>query len=85
MLRVVYQDESYAVLAVDVMDGPDAGFRYTDNPNIFSSWFVVALAIVLAGYGVLDWLNDGTAPPPPEDNRAVPDGDVDTKSMLDLS
>jgi len=33
----------------------------------------------------LDWLNDGTAIPPPEDNRAAPDGDVDTKSMLDLS
>ena len=84
-LHIVYQDESYAVLAVDVMDGPGAGYRYTDNTNIFSSWFVVALAFVLAGYGVFDWLNDGTAIPPPEDDRAAPDGDVDTKSMLNLS
>jgi hypothetical protein len=84
VVRVIYQDASYAVLSVEVIDGVNQGYRFRDTTNLHGSWFVVMLALVLAGYGLLDWMNDGTAIPPPDD-RSAPDGDVDTKSVLDLS
>ena len=83
--RVIYQDESHAVLSLALLDGSYAGDVVLGNDGSFGSWCALICGLVLAGYGVLDWLNDGTAIPPPEDNRAAPDGDVDTKSMLDLS
>jgi hypothetical protein len=85
--RVTYQDGTHRVLRVKVLEGRNAGFDETASDGFGGSCVALLLSLCLGGYGVLDWINDGTAATPsdPDNNQRAPDGDVDTKSMLDLS
>jgi len=83
--EVEYQAGSNAVLSVEILEGRYAGYHATDSDGMTGALFALLGALVLAIYGVANWFNDGTGVPSVEDNREAPDGDVDTKSMLNLS
>jgi hypothetical protein len=84
-VHVVYQDGSYAVLSLTEISGANAGVRVDGNDGGFGSWVALTAAVILAGYGIADWFNDGNAVPSEPADREMPDGDVDSKSMLNLS
>ena len=66
---VSYQAQSGIVLSLHVLDGPNAGFDYTDSVGGFGPYFVLLIAAVVALYGFIDWNLDGTAIPlPPRQN-----------------
>ena len=82
--EVTYQSGSRLALHVKVLEGPYAGFDHAESDGLMPSWMAVVLAIALATYGVLDWLNDGTATSSDPGNQSAPDGDVDSQSMLNI-
>jgi hypothetical protein len=84
VVRVTYQDGSHAALQVQILEGPYAGYNHVESDGLIPSWMAMFLAFALGAYGVLDWLNDGTAITVEAQSRPVPDGDVDTQSMLNL-
>jgi hypothetical protein len=84
---VEYQQFSNRVLGVRIVDGAYRGVETTATNGLFGSCLLLLGSVVLAGYGFLDWMSDGTAIPAEtaEDTVAAPDGDVDTQSMLNLN
>ena len=85
VVRVTYQEASGAVLSLTGLTGPYAGNQTEGSDGEYGSWMAVLAAVVLAGYGILDWFNDGNAIPAEPRNQQSLDGDVDSKSMLNLS
>jgi len=85
VVRVTYQDGSHAVLLLTPLTGRYAGSQVEGSDGSFGAWLALIAAVALAGYGVLDWFNDGNAVPAEPTDTKTPDGDVDSESMLNLS
>ena len=83
--EVEYQADSHAVLHIDILEGRYAGYEATGSDGMTGSVISLFAALILAIYGVVDWFNDGTGIPSSPNNTKAPDGDVDTKSMLNLT
>ena len=81
---VTYQAQSGLVLSLHIVDGPHAGFDYSGTDHSFGAFATLFAALVLACYGVLNFVSDGTGEPAQKDNSPSPAGEADTGSMLDL-
>ena len=84
-VRVVYQGGSGAVLSLITLSGSYANSQVEGTTGGFGASVVIVASAILAGYGILDWFNDGKAIPAEPDNLPMPDGEVDSASMLNLS
>jgi hypothetical protein len=85
--EIVYQSGTKLVLQITLLDGPYTGYIYSGSDD-FYVWLLATFAgIVLAAYGVWEWLNDrnGEPPVPDHSNNQEPPSDVDTRSLLNLS
>jgi hypothetical protein len=82
--EVEYQAGSYAVMGIRIVAGRYSGYEATGQNGMAGAAVTLIAAPVLALFGIMNWLSDGTATPSSRDNKPAPDGDVDTKSMLDL-
>ncbi len=82
--EVEYQAGSYAVIDIRIVTGRYSGYEATGQNGMAGAVVTLVAAPVLALFGIMNWLSDGTATPSSRENKPAPDGDVDTKSMLDL-
>ena len=83
--EVEYQGGSYAALNVRILAGPYAGYEATAPNGMTGAVFTLLGALGLGLFGIMNWMSDGTATPSQPDDQPAPDGEVDTKSMLNLS
>jgi hypothetical protein len=85
--HLFYQQDSDRVRLLRITAGRSVGYQNAPESGLFGAWASLVGAVVLAGYGVLSWLNDRDATPSETADDVKPqlDGDVDTKSLLNLS
>ena len=82
--EIIYQAQSGLVLSLHIVDGPHAGFIYTESDRGGEGYFAILLAIGLAGFGIVNFFNDGSAYAGGRDDSPAPEGDTDARSMLQL-
>jgi hypothetical protein len=85
LARVTYQADSYALLHIEILDGPYAGYTADGSNGLTGAIWGLLASICIAAYGIVNWISDGNATTPDSDTRAMPDGGVDTQSMLNLN
>jgi hypothetical protein len=83
---IIYQAGSNKVLQITITNGFASGYTTSRSDGMTGSVAALIAGIIVLAYAILNFLSDGQGTPPPSSSefKPAPDGEVDTKSIIQL-